>query len=240
MVNELSKEDLLIAIDRKSTALINLGPQLMMITPNLQIFDMFLIAILNRTINLNKAFTSLMRNNNFIAAAPLVRINLDSLMRMYAATISEYDMNSFASKVMAGDFIRKMKVKDSSEKMTDAYLVEKLSKISGMEWVTQVYSAGNSFVHFGDKVIFSSQKIADEKEKLVNFSIGFHDSFIAEGEKIGAIIWMNKIIDSIVEQAQLWMNDKANSIGFDITKLNDIDSSKNIIHNNATIHIKKE
>jgi hypothetical protein len=33
---------------------------------------------------------------------------------------------------------------------------------------------------------------------------------------------MNKIIDSIILQAQIWMLEKAKKVGFDIEKLNEI------------------
>ena len=61
---------------------------------------------------------------------------------------------------------------------------------------------------------------ADENERTINMSIGFHDGFIPETEKFGSAVWMNKIIDSIIQQAQLWMFEKAQRIGFDIEQLN--------------------
>ena len=221
MTHEKSKEELLQNIDNTSKAIINMGEQLVAITPKIQVFDMFLIAILNRTVNLNKAFTSLIRDKNFIAAAPLVRINLDSLMRIFAARISDYDINTFALKVMQGDFIKNMKAKGTKDKLSDTYLVARLSEIEDMEWVKNVYAAGNSFVHFGDNIIFSSQQITNESEKTIGLSIGFHDAFIPEAEKMGAVIWMNKINSSIIMQGQIWMLEKSQANGFDIEKLND-------------------
>lgn len=207
-------------IDNKSKAIINLGNQLYAITPKMHEFDFLLIAALNRTVNLNKAFISLIRDNNFIAAAPLVRINLDTLMRLFASIISEHDRNTFASKILSGEVITKMKARNSTAKLIDSYLVKQLSEIEGMEWVNKVYQAGNSFVHFGDAVIFSSKKIEDEGDQIVNFTIGFHDNFIPDSEKVGATIWKNKIIDSIIVQAQIWMLEKAKSVGYNIEDLN--------------------
>lgn len=219
---EYKYEKLLTEIDNKSKAVINMGKQLHAITPKMQVFDFLIIPVLNRTVNLNKGFTTLMRQNNFIAAAPLVRINMDSLLRLYAPRISEYDINTFSSKVLAGEHIRKMKHHNGKDKLTDSFLVEKLSEIEGMEWIKSIYEAGNSFVHFGDGIIFSSQRVADEQQRTVNVTVGFHDTFIPDSEKEGAIIWMSLITDSIVQQVQIWMYEKAKAEGFDIKKLNEV------------------
>jgi len=219
---ELTKEQLLIEIDNKSKAIINMGKQLTAITSQMETFDFFLIAALNRTVNISKAYTTLIRDNNFIAAAPLVRINIDTLLRLYASIISEFDRNTFAAKVMGGELIKKMKLNGTKKDLRDDTLYLELSKIEGMEWVTDIYKVGSSFVHLEKSHIFSALKIADEKEKIVNMSIGFHDAFIPESEKFGSAVWMNKIIDSIIQQAQIWMYEKAQKVGFDIEKLNNL------------------
>ena len=73
-MTQFNKEDLLQEIENKTNAMLKLGKQLVAITPKLETFDILLISIVNRTVNLNNAFTSLMRSNNFIAGAPLVKV----------------------------------------------------------------------------------------------------------------------------------------------------------------------
>ncbi len=221
-MTQFNKEELLIDIDNKTNAMLKLGQQLTAITPNLEFFDILLVSIVNRTVNLNTAFSSLMRCNNFIAAAPLIRINLDSLLRMYASLICPYDRNTFAEKVLCGEKIRNMKLGETNKRLLDVTLVEELSKIEGMEWVEKIYDAGNSYVHFGEAIIFSSQTIQSEEEQTVLQTIGINDAFVSDSEKIGAILWMNKIIDSIIEQCQIWMYDKCQRYNFDINELNKV------------------
>jgi len=220
--SELTKEQLLTEIDNKSKAIINMGKQLNAISPQMETFDFLLIAALNRTVNISKAYTTLIRDNNFIAAAPLVRINIDTLLRLYASIISEFDRNTFASKVMGGELIKKMKLNGTKKDLRDDTLYLELSKIEGMEWVEDIYKAGSSFIHLEKSHIFSSLKIADDKERIVNMTIGFHDAFIPESEKFGSAVWMNKIIDSIIQQAQIWMYEKAQKAGYDIEQLNNL------------------
>lgn len=217
---KLTKEQLLIEIDNKSKAIINLGKQLTAITPQMETFDFLLIAALNRTVNISKAYTTLIRDNNFIAAAPLVRINIDTLLRLYASIISEFDRNTFALKVMGGEMINKMKLNGKNIELRDSTLYSELSKIEGMEWVADIYKAGSSFIHFEKSHIFSSLKIENDEDKKVKMTIGFNDAFVPESEKIGSVVWMNKIIDSIIQQAQIWMYEKAQKVNFDIEQLN--------------------
>lgn len=216
----MDKELILTEIDNKSKAIINMGNQLFAITPKLHTFDLLLIAALNRTVNLSKAFTTLIRDKNFIAAAPLVRINLDSLMRLRAARIAELDLHNFTLKVMGGEHIRRMKDK-TGQFMTDKYLIDELCTIEGMSWVKNVYEAGNSYVHFADSAIFSAQTIINSTDQTIGLSIGFHDAFIKDENKLAAVFWMDKIVDQIIFQAQMWMLEKCKSVDLDIEKLND-------------------
>lgn len=222
MSKESSKERLLAEIDNKTKAMLNLGKQLVAISPHLEPFDSMLLSIINRTVNLNSAFTLLIRNNNFIAGAPLVRINLDSLLRLYASIISEHDRNTFATEVRNGVKIRNMKLKGTKTSLQDIVLVKELSKIEDMDWVQKIYDAGNSFVHFDNAILFSSQKIVSDEERTLIQTIGLHDSFVPEEEKFGAVVWMNKIIDSIIEQCQIWMYEKCKRYNFNIEDLNNI------------------
>jgi hypothetical protein len=82
--SNLSLKELLTEIKNKNSAIINLGKQLHHISHHLFYFYLFLIASLNRTINISKAYTELIESNNFLSAAPLVRINLDTLLRLFA------------------------------------------------------------------------------------------------------------------------------------------------------------
>lgn len=220
--SDLTKEQLLTEIDNKSKAIINMGKQLSAISEKVDLFDWIIIAALNRTVNINKAYTTLIRDNNFIAAAPLVRINIDTLLRLYASIISEFDRNTFASKVIDGELIKKMKLRGTKQTLTDKTLHEELSKVEDMEWVSQIYEAGNSFVHFENTHFISSRFISDDETKIMHMTIGFHDAFIPESEKFGSAVWMNKIIDSIIQQAQIWMYEKAQKADFNIEQLNTI------------------
>ena len=218
----ISKEDLLLEIDKKTNEMLNMGTKLVAISSNMEPFDIMFISIVNRTVNINSAFSSLIRNNNFIAAAPLIRINLDSVLRMYASKLTEFDRNTFTRKVMDGEHVRKMKSEDTKKPLTDFYLVDEISKVDGMSWVKKIYDTGSSFVHFSDSLIFSSRTFSSDEERTIYYTIAINDAFVEEHEKIGAVVWMNKIIDAIINQCQIWMYEKCIKYNFDFKKLNEM------------------
>ena len=51
-MTQFNKEELLIDIDNKTNAMLKLGQQLTAITPNLEFFDILLVSIVNRTVNI--------------------------------------------------------------------------------------------------------------------------------------------------------------------------------------------
>ena len=89
-------------------------------------FDLYCGAVLNRTINLVEGFSKQVRDSNFISAAPLVRIHLDSPLRLFAAYQVDYNIHDFAEKIMSGQQIDKLKDRHGQQ-MKDAYLAKQLS-----------------------------------------------------------------------------------------------------------------
>ncbi|MEY8779828.1 hypothetical protein AB9K32_05335 [Allomuricauda sp. XS_ASV26] len=69
-------------------------------------------------------------------------------------------------------------------------------------------------------MFFAARKVNKEEDKTISLTIGNHDSFVPQSQKIGASFWMNKITEGIIEQAMLWIVEKANDFGFELEKLN--------------------
>lgn len=199
-------DELLRELDEKTKVVSDLGKTMLLAPSGFYTFDIFVTGLLNRTVNLHKAFISLMNDKNFIAAAPLVRLHLDSLLRLYAPQLIDYNIDEFALKVIGGTHIRQLKDKENA-KMTDARLVEKISEIEEFAWIKQVYDTGNTYVHYSDHLIFAAMKAASEDRKI-NLTVGQHDEFIPDAEKHGAAHWMNEITDGIIFLTQSWVTQK--------------------------------
>ncbi len=168
-------------------------------------FDIFCAAIINRTLNLTRGFINQMRDENFISAAPLVRINLDSLLRLYGAFLVEYNIDEFALEVMKGKAFNSIKDK-TGQFMKDHYLVDQLSKKTGYNWVKTVYKAGNEHIHFTAQHVFASVRTNDDPDsKTIQGIMAHGDSFMEMKEKIWAVRAMFQIIVGIQEQLSIWI-----------------------------------
>lgn len=195
-------------LENEGVKLISTGKQLIELIGMTE-FSLFCIAILNRTINLNRGFITLINDFNFIAAAPLVRLNIDSLLRLFASTQSEFDCEIFAQKVRQGEKISKMMDKDKKKKLNDSELVKRLRKIKGLQWVNDVYDTGSGFVHFSINHIKLSYSIDG---KILKSGILKSDEFISIEEKIAATHYMTQASRGIGIFIGDWIEIKNNKL----------------------------
>lgn len=157
-------------------------------------YTLFCTGILNRTINLNRGFVDLMVQQNFIAAAPLLRISLDSLLRLFASSQSDYDYETFAMNVRKGMQIKNMKAFGLKKKLTDKELVDRIVLLDSFKWITNVYEVGSGFVHLSKLHITSAMRLEDDKLKSF---ISTDDRGISLEDKIAATRYMIRISSGI-------------------------------------------
>lgn len=182
--------DKLEELDNEGEKLIDIGKDLIE-QIGMTEFTFFCYSILNRTINLNIGYITLVNDNNYIAAAPLVRLNLDSLLRLFASIQSEYDVETFARKVRQGTKIRDISYNKSNKlKLTDRKLIKLIKEIKGFKWVEEIYDAGSGYVHFSNQHFYSSVGI--EGSDLVESGIRKSDEFISIDEKIAGTYYMKE------------------------------------------------
>ena len=103
-----------------------------------------LISILRRAVDLNNAFNILADSKNYIAAAPLLRLQLDNMLYSYARSIATND-NDFLVGFMNGSNWKEIIDKDGN-KLTDDYLLELISKRFGTDEFKRIYKESSNFV----------------------------------------------------------------------------------------------
>jgi hypothetical protein len=184
MSGELEKY--LLDLEKENDNLIHVGKALLE-TLGMTEFTLFCTAILNRTINMNRGFITLINDNNYIAAAPLVRMNLDSLLRLFASSQSEYDFDDFAKQVRKGKKIDKMLDSKGKLLLRDSELVKRLVKIEGCKWVKDIYNIGSGFIHLSHQHIYSAFKIDGS---TLTAGIRKNDEFIPDSEKVAGTHYM--------------------------------------------------
>ena len=82
--------------------------------------DLYVAAVLNRSLYLIDGFSKLVIDRNYISSVPLLRLQLDNALRLYAAWLVN-EPHQFVIDVMPGQHIRILK-DASGNRMTDAYL----------------------------------------------------------------------------------------------------------------------
>jgi hypothetical protein len=201
-------EDKLTILANYNEVLIRYGVELLK-THGIFPFDHYCGAILNRTLNLNKGFINQLKDHNFIAAAPLVRLNLDSLLRLFAAFQVDYSIDEFASKIIRGEAFSILEDKNG-KLMKDHYLVKQLSAEKGYDWVKTIYKAGNEYVHFTSQHISASIKVdKSTNPHKIKGIIQLGDSFIEMKEKVWATLAMVKINEGILKHLDKWIKYKS-------------------------------
>lgn len=158
---------------------------------NLYPLDLLALASIKRSISLQAAMLSLIRDNNYFSAASLLRLQIDSCMRFYAVFLVD-DPHDLSTRVLAGEEIRKIKDRNGN-KMADAYLISIISK--EYEWMERVYKTTSGFVHLSNKHLFSYIEKVNDDERSVSFVLGEEDNHVND------VFWI-EMIDGFIDSTK--------------------------------------
>lgn len=176
---------------------------------NIYPLDLFLLGITKRSLSLISGFLSLMRKDNYLAAASLVRLHLDNLLQIYALFIVK-NPHDISINIMRG----KKRMRDYSDrdnrKMTDNYLAKKFFSDKNNEKFTglkEVYGETSKFIHFSEKHIFSIVSSVSKKKKEFSFVIS-DEVKVPKEKKIEIIKCMEKITEGQFKYLIGWAETK--------------------------------
>lgn len=105
--------------------------------------DFLVAAALNRTRANIKAFIQLIRDRNLVIAGALLRIQIDTALRVSAAFLVD-DPHGFANRVLQGDRIDRINDRNGA-RLTDRSLVNALSP--DFPWLERVYEKTSGYIH---------------------------------------------------------------------------------------------
>jgi hypothetical protein len=105
--------------------------------------EWFALAAIKKTASLSHAFCTLIRAKNTLSAAALVRLQLDTAMRIFGLTLVD-DVETAGIRLMNDESYRKLRSRDN-ELLTDVFLHRKLNeKYPGF---TEAYEDASAYVH---------------------------------------------------------------------------------------------
>ena len=166
--------------------------------------DFLVIAAINRSIANGEALCNLSRTKNYISAASILRLQLDSCLRIYASSLVS-NPHEFAQEVFSGASVRDLKDKDG-KRMFDAYLVKKMS--NQHTWIPTVYERSSGFIHLSNKHIFTSMELEGDSGEG-SIYIGIKPDIVPIEywvELLDCYIETTNILCQLIEQ---WQNQKA-------------------------------
>ncbi len=166
--------------------------------------DMFFAGVLNRSINLIDAILILTSRWNFVAAGPLIRLHLDTLLRLsYLGATKNHD--SFILQILEGKQVNKIK-DEEGRKLTDARLCDYARPL--FPQIDNVYRETSRLIHFSDKHVFTCIETFDEASRTAEFSIGKGSSKWIEKDIVSLLECAIAITEAILAIARGWILQK--------------------------------
>jgi hypothetical protein len=169
-------------------------------------FDIYVCSVLHRALNLTLGFCDLLENRNIMCAGPLLRLQIDNCLRLYAGFIVR-DPHKFAMEVLEGKKISSLK-DENGKLMKDYYLVDQLSLDA--PWVKSVYKETSGYIHFSDKHIFNSVRALNEENREIEMKITKFDQNITDKLYNEAIDVFDSATELLMKYINGWIFTKDN------------------------------
>lgn len=135
--------------------------------------DLLVTAVADRAVALLSGFCRMVRERNLVTASAIVRLQVDTAARLFAASIAP-DPHEFAVQVLAGERIDKLRDRHG-RRMTDRFLVTELASRSGCAWIPDVYEQTCGYVHLSSKHFHHTARAIDSDARRISFKISALD-----------------------------------------------------------------
>jgi hypothetical protein len=164
-------DDKLARIERLDSELLRKFGEMTVKGGPMYISDFILVGAAKRTLALSDGFRGHIREKNFTCAAALLRMQLDTALRLHAATLYS-SPQEYAQKIFEGARVDRLKGRDGN-KFTDAYLARKLSEEH--PWVKKMHDELCEFVHFSNRHYFSAVARTNDETQVVYRQVSAKD-----------------------------------------------------------------
>jgi len=135
--------------------------------------DVYMYGALKRALFIADGFQQMVERRNLICAGALLRLQLDTVLRVGALFLVK-SPEDFARKVVEGRQVNNLK-DAAGRTMTDRYLLDHAG--TKHPWLSAIYDASSGFVHLSYKHLYSDQSpIAEEREDIVEVDLLSLDS----------------------------------------------------------------
>lgn len=172
--------------------------------------DLLAISVFKRSMSLIAGFCLLIRDKNFICAAPLVRLQLDNALRFFATSLVK-EPHKLAVDFIGGTPIKNFRDEKTGDKLNDHYLVTKLSALGEQfKWVADLYKSSSGYIHLSEKHFFNSTNTKDKEPMKFATVFGANDNFITIEDRIDAANAMIETTKIVLFLLDSWTFNKNN------------------------------
>jgi hypothetical protein len=166
--------------------------------------DFLAVAVLKRSLHLTTGFCTLIRARNFIAAVPLLRLQLDTFLRFSAAWLVD-DPHDFARQVVNGKPIAKLKDK-SGKLMSDSYLKHIRNKVH--PWVCALYDRASGYIHLSNMHVFNAIQASKTGDGKFVAKVSAEDEYIPDKLYLEAIQFFDDTTKILFSYISAWIATK--------------------------------
>lgn len=165
--------------------------------------DHLAVAALQRSVSLTAGFCDLVEARNFLTAFPLVRLQLDSALRLSAAWLVP-DFDEFVDAMLQGKRVRDLQDRDGA-RMRDGYLVVKLDK--DYPGLKDVYNKVSGYIHLSEQHLL---RVFDHRsdEPTIHLTIDEQSERISEEMYLMAIQNFKAASEIVFHYLLLWWRTK--------------------------------
>lgn len=168
--------------------------------------DLAAFAVLNRSLALMDGFALLVEHRNPLCAIPLVRFQVDSVLRFFALSLVD-NPHEMAQPLLEGTPFNQIKSR-GGKNLSDSYLAREADKL--FPGIARVYKESCAYVHLSKGAMLQTVISVDSGSRSVEFGIG------------GGRVWneqeMNDTIDTFTRATKIliqlcvwWFQQKENA-----------------------------
>lgn len=162
--------------------------------------DFLVIAAIQRSFALIDGFIALVERENGFCALPLLRLQLDSVMRLFACSLVK-DPHLLASHLLQDEPLRKMKAADGRD-LTDHFLHQRLTE--RYPWATSVYQNTSGFVHLSRRHMIAPVSGVDSDSRSVEFDVGRNRVHWPKHEIVEALDAFSATTNALLDLCRSW------------------------------------
>ena len=198
-------------IDRYKSAILQAG---MAANGALCTCDLFFWFTANRSAAITSAFTDAIESRNHFVGPALVRIQMSSLLTLYAANYHERGPHEFVEEWMKGKVVSQMhdNSADGGKRMHDGYLLQRIDKEipDHVGSISDLYGVASGWVHLDPKFFHSLTQMFSEDGKVQFrlFGTQFEIPMMKTQDELNWVVNMISINNLMIGKLLMWASCK--------------------------------